>query len=106
MNKTFERLHFLGMAVLFIGLILKLNDVPLSLFVYGAGVLPVLGLRIYWLFKSDANNHRKNMILVVSAIFLSTAAVAMYLELSWWIVPVAIAAVIDLYISFRIKKQI
>jgi len=105
-NVILERLQYFGMVVLLIGLILKLNDVPQALYIYSVGVIPILILRIYNVITGSDENfekHRKNVILAISSIFLASAAVVMYLDLSWWIVPITIAAAVDLYMSFRVK---
>ena len=103
-NKTLERIQYFGMVVLLTGLILKVNNFPQALYIYGVGVIPVLILRIYNVACGSVENQRKNVILLISSIFLTSAAVVMYLDLSWWIVPITIAAAIDLYMSFRIKS--
>jgi len=105
-NKILERLQYLGMVILLIGLILKINDMPQAFYVYGIGAIPILILRIYNVVTGSSENYenyRKNVILVISSIFLASAAVVMYLDLSWWIVPITIAAAVDLYMSFRVK---
>jgi len=106
-NTLLSRLQYLGMVVILVGLILKVNDIPQAIYIYSVGVIPVLVLRIYIVVTgTDENyeNHRKNVILAISSIFLASAAVVMYLDLAWWIVPITIAAAIDLYMSFRVKK--
>ncbi|MDR2929004.1 MAG: hypothetical protein LBV41_12520 [Cytophagaceae bacterium] len=100
-NKILELLYYIGMFLVLAGLVLKLNDVSYSVYIYAAGVLPVLGVRVFNITVSSAENRRKNFILGISAFFLASAAVGMYLSGTWWIVPIAIAAGLDLYISFR-----
>ena len=100
-SKILERLSYVGMIVVFAGLIMYLNDISQAIYVYSAGILPIIAYRFHNVAASDNENRRKYIILAMSSLFLASAAFGMYLNRSWWIVPVAIAAAFDLYISFR-----
>ena len=100
-DKILERLSYAGMIVVFAGLIMYLNDINQAVYVYSAGVLPILAHRMRNVAISDDKNRRKHIILVMSGLFLASVAVGIYLDRSWWVVPIAIAAAFDLYMSFR-----
>jgi len=103
MNKILVRLQYLGMIVLLIGLLLKLNDISSSFYIYSAGVIFFIVSRIYIVIKNKQENYRKDFIFLISGFLLVLSAIVMYMELSWWIVPIASAAAIELYMSFRMK---
>ena len=100
-SKILEWLSYAGMIVVFAGLIMYLNDINQAIYIYSAGVLPILAHRFHNVAVSDNENRRKHIILAMSSLLLASAAVGMFLNQSWWIVPIAIAAAFDLYISFR-----
>ena len=101
-GKIPEWLAYSGMIILFGGLIIYLNDMSQAFYLYIVGVVPILASRIYGAVN-DNENRRKHLIFVISGILLATAAIGMFLNRSWWIIPIAISATIDLYISFRFK---
>lgn len=100
-TKMLERLYIAGMLVLFAGIILAIAEKPYAIYIYGLGLTPVLGIRIFNFLVSNPQNKRKNLILVVSALFLLVAGIAFFINKSWWIVFIALSATLDFYISFR-----
>ena len=101
-GKILKWLAYSGMIILLGGLIMYLNDMSQAFYLYIVGVIPILVSRIYEAVN-DNENKRKHVIFVFSGLLLASAAVGIYLNSTWWIVPIAIAATLDLYISFRFK---
>ena len=101
LNRILSISYYAGMALLFAGIVLQLNHHEFALHLFVAGLIPIIGIRIYNRMIGHPDNRRKNSILVFSALALLAAAVAIYLNKSYWIVLIAVSAVLDLYISFR-----
>lgn len=93
--------YYIGMIILLAGILLALTEKPYAVYLYGIGLLPVLGIRVFNFIVAKPENKRKNLIMVVSGIMLAIAGVAIYMGKSWWIVFIAISAILDFYISFR-----
>lgn len=101
LNKILSISYYAGMVLLFAGIVMHLSLHPLALWVYAAGLLPIVGIRIYNRLVGKPENRRKHTILVVSGLALVAAGVAMYLSKSFWVAFIAVSAVLDFYISFR-----
>lgn len=99
--KTLSISAYLGMIILFIGIILHLNHSSYSLYFLFTGVVPIISGRLYNFINGKTLNKRINSILLISSIFLLGAAVAAFLTYDFWIVLVMISAMLDFYISFR-----
>jgi uncharacterized membrane protein YczE len=99
--KNLERSYYVGMIILFVGVILALIENPYAIIVYTLGLIPIVGIRIFNFLVSKPENKRRNLIMVLSGAALTMAGVGIYLHESWWIVFLAISAVLDFYISFR-----
>lgn len=94
-------LYYIGMGLVFIGMILMLTESPFGLSVYALGVLPIIGVRVYNRIVSIPERQRIHTIMVVAALFLAFAGIAFYLSKAYWIVFILIAAALDFYSSFR-----
>ncbi len=96
-----EKLYYFGMIILLAGIVLTITEINYSLIVYSLGLIPVFGIRVYNLIVSKRANRRKNLILFFSAVFLIIAGLAIFYNKSWWIIFIALSAILDFYISFR-----
>ncbi|TCO09610.1 hypothetical protein [Natronoflexus pectinivorans] len=101
LNKLLSTLYYIGMVTLLAGIILHIAESSTGMYLYALGLLPVLGIRVYNLMIGRLENRRKHGILVISAIMLTLAGAAMFTGRSYWVLFLAISAVLDLYISFR-----
>lgn len=101
MIKNLERAYYIGMIILFTGVILALIENPYAILVYVLGLIPIVGIRIFNFLVSKPENKRRNLIMVLSGAALTTAGAGIYLNESWWIVFLALSAILDFYISFR-----
>ena len=99
--KIIEKSYNIAMAMLFIGIILAIIEKPLAIYFYAAGIIPILGIRIFNFVVGKPENKRKHLIMVISALFLVIAGIAIFMNRSWWIIFIAISAILDFYISFR-----
>jgi len=100
-NKILSTIYYLGMAILFAGIILHLAEWKQAFWIYLLGFIPVFSIRAFNLVVGRPENFRKNVILVVSALALAAAGGAMLYDRTYWVIFVAISAVLDMYISFR-----
>ncbi len=94
-------LYYLGMLAVLAGIILALQNHVSAIWIYSLGCIPILGIRVFNLIVGRPENRRKHFIMVVSALALITAAYLMMINRNYWIIFIAVAAVLDLYISFR-----
>jgi hypothetical protein len=94
-------LYYAGMVLVISGIIMHLADITGALWVFAIGLIPVLGIRIYNFIIAAPHRKRLNGILMTSAVFLAAAVFAIYYDRSYWIIFVAISAVLDGYTSFR-----
>ncbi len=99
--RFFSGLYHVGLILILAGVIMHVAEISAAPWVIAVGIVPVLGVRIYNFAISPSHRKRPNAILMVSSFFLVAAVLAIYLGRSYWIVFVAIAAVLDGYVSFR-----
>jgi len=99
--RIFSGLYYAGMLLIFSGIVMHITSTPGALWVYGAGLIPFAGIRIYNFVITIYPRKRINAILMVSALSLLIAGVAIYFHRSYWILFVAISAILDGYASFR-----
>jgi hypothetical protein len=100
-DKTLSTLYYLGMVVLLTGIILHLAELKYAFWIYLTGLIPVFGIRVFNLIVGKPENFRKNVILLLSALALALAGGAMFYDRTYWVLFIAISAVLDMYISFR-----
>lgn len=94
-------LYYTGMALILAGIVMHIIEMPAATCVFTIGLIPVLGIRIYNFIIASPQRKRPNGILMISAVFLAAAIWAIYFKKDYWIVFIAISAVLDGYISFR-----
>ncbi len=99
--KSLSTLYYIGMAFLFIGIVMLFTDIYGGLIVYSIGAVPIVSIRIFNRVVCKPERSRINTILVASSLFLIAAGVAKYFQESYWIVFILITATLDFYVSFR-----
>lgn len=104
MQRTLTIANYIGMLLIVAGLLLHLNETALGFWLLSAGLVPVLALRSYNLVLAEEDQRRQHFLLLVSALALVATAAALWYNRSYWVIFIAIAAVLDLYLSFRFKK--
>ncbi|TLX76141.1 hypothetical protein E9993_07980 [Labilibacter sediminis] len=93
--------YYIGMILLLVGILFQLNDIPYAIILLIAGIIPLLGIRLFNFIKGKPENKRLHGILVMSALFLVGAIIAVYFNRSYWIIGVLITATLDIYVSLR-----
>jgi len=101
MYKALSAAYYIGMILILVGILFQLNDVPYAFILLLVGLTPFLGVRLFNFINARPENKRLNGIMVVSALFLTTAIVAIYYSRSYWVIGVLLTATLDLYVSFR-----
>ncbi len=94
-------LYYAGMTLILAGIILHLSNISGAEWMLFAGIIPVLGIRIFNFIIAPDARKRINGVLMVSAVFLTIAIFSIYMGRSYWIIFIAISAVLDGYVSFR-----
>lgn len=94
-------LYYAGMILILSGIIMHLTDISGALWVFSIGLIPVLGVRIYNFIISSPHRKRINGILMASSVFLTAAVITIYYGRSYWIIFIAISAILEGYASFR-----
>ncbi len=100
-NKILSTIYYLGMVILLTGIIMHLAELTSAFWVYLIGFFPVFSIRAFNLVVGRPENFRKNVILVLSGLSLAAAGGAMLYDRTYWVLFIAISAVLDMYISFR-----
>ncbi len=93
--------YYIGMILALAGILFQLNDIPYALPILVAGIIPLLGVRLFNYLKGKPENKRLHGVMVISALFLAAAAVAIFFGRSYWTIGVLLTATLDLYVSFR-----
>ncbi|WP_088653329.1 hypothetical protein [Geofilum rhodophaeum] len=104
MQRTLTIANYTGMLLIVAGLLLHLNESSLGFWLLTAGLVPVLGLRSYNLVVAKEDQRRQHLLLLISALALVATAAAIWYNRSYWVLFIAIAAVLDLYLSFRFRQ--
>ncbi|MFW5890358.1 MAG: hypothetical protein ACOCTO_03070 [Marinilabiliaceae bacterium] len=99
--RFFSGLYHAGLVLILAGVIMHVTETAAAPWVMAVGIVPVLGVRIYNFAIAPSQRKRPYAILMLSSFFLVAAVLAIYLDRSYWILFVAIAAVLDGYVSFR-----
>lgn len=99
--KSLSLLYYLGMGLVFTGVVMAIANIEKASWIFAMGVLPILGIRFYNRAVCPKERQRINSILVASALFLTVSAYIMLIGRNYWIIGVFIAAVLDTYASFR-----
>jgi hypothetical protein len=93
--------YYAGMVLVLAGIVMNIVEMPSAVWVFAAGMIPVLGIRIFNFVVAPAHRKRINGILMLSAVFLTVAIAFIYYQKDYWILFIAISAVLDGYVSFR-----
>jgi hypothetical protein len=94
-------LYYAGLILILAGIIMHLSDMQPAPLLFAVGLIPVLGIRIYNFVIAPSHRRRINGILMISALFLGGALAAIWFRRSYWVIFIAISAVIDGYTTFR-----
>lgn len=101
LNKFLSYIYYFGMTVLFIGVLMHVGKLASGAYVFTAGCIPILGVRLYNRIICKTANQRVHTILVASGAMLGACAAGMLLGRTYWVVFLLISVVLDMYASFR-----
>lgn len=94
-------LYYAGMILILAGVVMNIAEMNTAPLIFAMGLIPVLGIRIYNFIVAPVHRKRTNGILMISAVFLAMAVAAIYYQKGFWIVFIAVSAMLDGYVSFR-----
>src|SRR5690554_4066607 len=98
MDRTLTRLNYAGMLLIIAGLLLHLNGLSAGFWLLVTGLVPVVALRVYMLIMAPEEQRRIQLLHLLSALALVATAIAMGYNRSYWVIFIAIAAALDLYL--------
>lgn len=105
MNKAFSLVHALSMLVAFIGVVIYFFGIREGYIVLGAGAVAMFLVRLFAHAKTDDKTERRQiLILTMGSVFLMVAVYIMYQSKRYWVIPLLADALVELYISFRMKR--
>ena len=104
-RKFLSILYYIGMGLVFLGVLMGIAHVQYNYLVLLIGSLPIIGVRIYNRVVGRIENRRVFSILVYSSVFLLPAVWALYTNRSYWIVFILLTAVLDTFASYRRFKK-
>ncbi len=97
------------MVIYAVGVLLKVVDIYEAWILALVGSLLLAFVRVYDRAKSDTKKNSRPTRIPAILIFSSTLMIAsahfMYGNKSYWVLPVAIAAALELYASYRMPKE-
>nr|WP_321453389.1 hypothetical protein [uncultured Carboxylicivirga sp.] len=100
-KKILSILYYIGMALVFFGVLMAVTKVEYSYLVLLIGSLPIIGVRIYNRIVGREENHRIFSILIYSSLFLLPASWALFTNRTYWVVFIIMMVALDFYASFR-----
>ena len=105
LNKLLSIAYYIGMGLVFIGVLMGVSDLAAAPWVLLGGTIPIVGVRLYNRLIGRPENQRIFSILLYSSLSLFGAFWGLFTNRSYWILFILIMAVIDAYASYRrIKK--
>jgi general stress protein CsbA len=99
--RFFSGLYYAGLIIFLSGIIMHLTDSESAVWLLSIGLIPILGVRIYNFLIAPPQRKRINAILMTSAVFLVVATISISYGREYWIVFIAVSAVLYGYVSFR-----
>jgi len=98
-------LHTLSMSVAFVGVVAFVFGFEYGWMVLGAGAFALFLVRLYVRAKTtDKGQMRLLSILMFGAVLLLGSSYLMYSGKHYWVIPLLIDAVVELYVSFRMRE--
>lgn len=104
MEKSINTVHVVAMATCIVGIVLHILDIPAGCIILAIGSVALLFARVYSRAKAtEPNLMRQLSILIFGALLLLGAAYLMHTGREYWLIPLLIDAVVELYISLRME---
>ncbi|WP_439184034.1 hypothetical protein [Carboxylicivirga taeanensis] len=99
--KLLSVIYYIGMALVFLGILMHISDMESGAWCFSGGAITMVGIRLYNRIVGKVENQRVFTILLYSAIMLLPAAWAMLTHRRYWIIFIALTAILDTYASYR-----
>lgn len=104
MSHKVNFIHNIAMVLVLIGTLLYTIGQEFGWMIEGIGAFTLVLTRLYMRAKTtDRNLMRQYSIMMFGAILLLGAAYLMQNHKQYWILPILIDSIIELYISYRIR---
>lgn len=104
MNKTISIIHSVSMGVALVGVIAFIMGFEYGWCVLACGAFALFLVRLYMRAKTtDRNQMRLVSIMMFGAVLLFAASYLMYSGRHYWVLPLLIDAVVELYVSYRMR---
>ncbi len=104
--RNLMRIDSAAMAVALIGVILAVLKIHISWAVIAAGALTSFFIRLFIRAKmKDKNAMRLMSVHMFAMVALLAAAYIIYSERRYWIIPVLVCALVELYVSLRMRRS-
>ncbi|MCU4157198.1 hypothetical protein J1N10_14570 [Carboxylicivirga sp. A043] len=103
--KVLSITYYIGMAMVFIGVLMHMSELEYGAYVFGGGSLIMIGIRLYNMLFGKPMNKRVHTILLYSSLMLLPATWAMITYRRYWVIFLVLTAILDTYASFRRIKR-
>lgn len=105
-NKTINTIHTISMGLAIVGVVLQIVLGDWGWVILAAASLSLFFTRLFMRAKTtDKNSMRQLSILLFGAVLLLGSAYLMYSGRRYWVVPLIIDSVLELYISLRMDDK-
>ena len=104
-NKIFDTIAYASMALILFGVMMILGDQQWGVYAMIVGTVPFTVFRVVQRWNASGELQRLYGVMIVSALCFIVAIVAVFMKERFWILPVFLAALLDLYASFRLKED-
>lgn len=105
LKKILSIAYYIGMGLVFLGVLMGVADVSNHYIVLFIGSVPIIGVRIYNRMIGSPEKRTVFTILIYSSLFLLPAVWALATNRGYWIIFIVLTAVLDSYASFRRFKK-
>lgn len=105
-NKTINTIHTIAMGMAIVGVIAQIMMGNWGWIILAAAALALFFTRLFMRAKTTEKNAMRQLsILLFGAVLLLGAAYLMYESRKYWVVPLLIDSVLELYISLRMDDK-
>lgn len=94
------------MLIALIGVVSHIGGYLYGWCVLGFGAMLMLIVRLIWHARiGNKTTRRQILILMFGALMLLSATYLIYIGRRYWVIPIIIDAIVELYVSFRLKDD-
>lgn len=99
--KKLNALYICGMLLVLAGVILCLAKIESGGYLLAAGALVQLGIRTHNRWHAPREKERIYSIMLLSSAIIGVAAITWFMGKNYWILLIFLAAILDVYASYR-----